>query len=316
MQNDFFRKLGPIALGSRLRYTSDRFTQEAAKIYSLYGLELEPRWFPILYALLLQDNQSVTELAEVIGHSQASVSQIIKEMNRRKFVRISNDPEDRRKTIVTLSPKAHQHLPALQQQVADVKQAVDNLLAQTQHNLWQALNELDYLLEEQSLLERVSQQRKQRERQQVLIVPYTEQYQDAFRCLNEEWITTYFALEEADHIALNNPQSKIIQPGGAILMALYQDEPVGCCALLKVNKTTYELAKMAVSPKAQGKHIGWLLGQAIIEKARELKAQKIYLESNTRLKSAIQLYHKLGFERVKATPSPYQRCNIQMELTL
>lgn len=73
---------------------------------------------------------------------------------------------------------------------------------------------------------------------------------------------------------------------------------------------------MAVSPKAQGKHIGWLLGQAVVEKARELGAQSIYLESNTRLKPAIQLYQKMGFERVKGPTSPYQRCNIQMAIKL
>ena len=78
----------------------------------------------------------------------------------------------------------------------------------------------------------------------------------------------------------------------------------------------FELAKMAVSPKAQGKNIGWLLGQAIIEKAKALGASGIYLESNTILKPAINLYHKLGFQKVAGHPTPYERCNIQMELKL
>ena len=78
----------------------------------------------------------------------------------------------------------------------------------------------------------------------------------------------------------------------------------------------FELVKMGVSPLAQGKGIGFLLGQACIEKARALGAEKIYLESNTRLKPAISLYHKLGFRKVAGPPSPYERCNIQMELKL
>ena len=75
----------------------------------------------------------------------------------------------------------------------------------------------------------------------------------------------------------------------------------------------FELAKMAVSPKAQGKYIGWLLGNAVIEKARSLGARKIYLESNTVLKPAINLYYKLGFQKVIGRSTPYERCNIQME---
>jgi len=78
----------------------------------------------------------------------------------------------------------------------------------------------------------------------------------------------------------------------------------------------YELAKMAVSPKAKGKGIGYLLGKACIAKAKQMGANKLYLESNTILKPAISLYHKLGFKKVTGIPSPYERCNIQMELEI
>ena len=86
--------------------------------------------------------------------------------------------------------------------------------------------------------------------------------------------------------------------------------------MMNMGKGVYELAKMAVSPKAQGKNIGWILGQAIIAKSRSLGAKKLYLESNTKLKPAINLYYKLGFHKVTGYPTPYERCNIQMELDL
>lgn len=85
-----------------------------------------------------------------------------------------------------------------------------------------------------------------------------------------------------------------------------------------MNDPTYdfEMAKMVVSPKAQGKNMGWLLGQAVINAAKERGASKIYLESNTTLKPAINLYYKLSFHKIAGLPSPYKRSNIQMELTL
>jgi GNAT superfamily N-acetyltransferase len=73
---------------------------------------------------------------------------------------------------------------------------------------------------------------------------------------------------------------------------------------------------MAVSPKIQGKSIGWLLGSAVVNAAKELGASKLYLESNTILKPAINLYHKLGFKKIVGRVTPYERCNIQMELDL
>ncbi len=125
-------------------------------------------------------------------------------------------------------------------------------------------------------------------------------------------------MEESDYKALDHPKEYILNKGGAILVALYDDEPVGVCALIKMKDPDYdfELAKMAVSPKAQGKNIGWLLAQAIIEKARSMGGKKLYLESNTILTPAINLYYKLGFKKISGRATPYERCNIQMELDL
>ena len=58
------------------------------------------------------------------------------------------------------------------------------------------------------------------------------------------------------------------------------------------------------------------LGEAIKKTAKELGASKIYLESNTSLAPAINLYYKLGFQKITGRPTPYQRANIQMELNL
>ncbi|MNG87479.1 Acetyltransferase (GNAT) family protein [compost metagenome] len=125
-------------------------------------------------------------------------------------------------------------------------------------------------------------------------------------------------MEEADYKALDNPEDYILAKGGKIFVALYNSEPLGVCALMKMDDPNYdfELAKMAVSPKAQGKNIGWLLGQAAIYSAKDLGASKIYLESNTILKPAINLYYKLGFNKIVGHSTPYKRCNIQMELQL
>jgi len=152
----------------------------------------------------------------------------------------------------------------------------------------------------------------------IEIVNYDPAYKDVFRDLNIEWISTYFKMEASDYKALDNADSYILQNGGHILVALLNKEPVGVCALIKMDDPTYdfELAKMAVAPKAQGKRIGWLIGEAIKDKARLIGARTLYLESNTMLTPAISLYRKLGFTEVFGHNTSYERCNIQMELVL
>jgi hypothetical protein len=64
----------------------------------------------------------------------------------------------------------------------------------------------------------------------VQIVPYEPKYLDAFRKLNQEWITTYFKMEKPDHDALDHPKEYILDHGGFIFVALLGGEPVGVCA--------------------------------------------------------------------------------------
>ena len=152
----------------------------------------------------------------------------------------------------------------------------------------------------------------------VSIIPYSDAYQDAFRQLNEEWIVKYFELEEMDKQALNHPKEYILDKGGYIAVALWKGMAVGVCALIPCPHEGYdfELSKMGVSPKAQGKGIGKLLGEHIIAKAKELGAKKLFLESNRKLGPALSLYKKLGFREMTQIASPYNRSDIQMELNI
>ena len=315
---DFFNKIGKVAVGSRLRILTEKITEDSAQIYRLYDINLQPKWFPVFYVLSGGEEKTITAIAREIGHSHPSVSKIIAEMAKKGLVAEKKDKADGRRNMVSLSKKGMDINTRIQDQYTDVGNAIEAISSQATHDLWKAIGEWEYLLEQQTLLSRVKEEQKKRESSKVRIVDYRPKYKAAFKALNEEWIAAWFKMEEADYKSLDNPDGNIIKKGGHIFVALYNDEPVGVCALVKMNDPDYdyELAKMAVSPKAQGKSIGWLLGQAIIRKAKLLGARNIYLESNTMLKPAIGLYRKLGFKKVSGRPTPYERCNIQMELEL
>ncbi|WP_266203869.1 GNAT family N-acetyltransferase [Pontibacter kalidii] len=150
----------------------------------------------------------------------------------------------------------------------------------------------------------------------IQIVDFNIFYAQAFYDLNHEWISTHFVMEEADNQSLSDPQGYIINKGGHILMALFNGEPVGTCALLNEGEGVFELAKMAVAPKMQGMKIGKMLGEAAIDRARRVGARKVYLVSNRSLLPALNLYQRLGFVEVPMPPSIYERADIKMELEL
>ena len=314
-----FDTIGEMAIGSRLRFLSDRLTAEAENVYKAYDVGLKPKWFPVFYFLSKKNiGESITNIANGIGHSHTSVIKIVREMRAAELVLEEKDPLDGRKTNILLSAKGREISTKIENQYSDVAKAVKKMLERTNHNLWSALQEFEYLLDEQPLMARVMQEKKVREASAVVITEYREEHLEAFQKLNEQWITQYFKMEEADKKALKDPQGYILNHGGHILVATENNKVLGVCALLKMSheKFDYELAKMAVSPDARGKGIGFLLGQALISKAKQLGAKYLYLESNTKLKPALSLYDKLGFKKVSGHKTPYERCNIQMELEI
>lgn len=294
---DFFNKTGKMAVGSRLRMLTEKMTEDARQIYALHNIDMQPKWFPVFYVLSEGEEKTITAIAKEIGHTHPSVSKIVREMSKKGLVAEKKDKTDGRCNVVSLTKKGIDITRAIQNQYTDVNNAIEAISAQATHDLWKAIEEWEYLLEQESLLSRVKRAGKQREAGSVKIVDYEPEYKAAFKALNVEWISKWFTLEPTDLKSLDNPDGYIIKKGGFIFVALYNNEPVGVCALIKMDDPDYdyEMAKMAVSPNVQGKGIGMLLGQAIINKARELGARNVYLESNTLLKPAISLYHKLGF---------------------
>jgi len=132
--------------------------------------------------------------------------------------------------------------------------------------------------------------------------------------LNEEWISSYFSIEEADRKLAANPYT-IIENNGYIFSLVEENEVVGVCALFNESNGVFELARMAVSPAHQGKGLGKALIETCISKAKEIQAKYVYLVSNTKLISAIELYKKYGFVTIKTGQHPvYSRANIVMEL--
>lgn len=315
---DFFERAGRMAIGSRLRLLTDAITQNAVRIYDMYGVKIRPKWFPVVFSLTGSAPKTITAIAKEIGHTHPSVSNIVKEMKRLGLLEEFPDKTDKRRNAVALSAKGLRLSRKLEIQCRDVETAVENISRETHHDLWQAIEEWEYALARQSLYARVKEIRYERERQAIEIVPYAPEYRSVFRELNEKWITSHWEMEANDYKVLDHPEEYILAQGGYIFVALYERKPVGVCALMKMNhpKYNYELAKYAVSPQVQGLGIGTLLGKTAIAKAEESGAAAVFLESNRLLKPAIHLYRKLGFHEI-ADPRPmYARGDIQMELIL
>ena len=151
---------------------------------------------------------------------------------------------------------------------------------------------------------------------EVELILYEDRYDDDFKRLNVEWLDKYDLMEEYDLKVLNDPRGQVLDSGGVIYLAKMGDEIVGSAGLMKEHEGVYELVKMAVTEKWQGKGISKLLLEACLDFAREHRFTLITLYSNSQLQRAIKMYEKYGFRHVKLENSPLLTADVRMELTL
>ena len=146
----------------------------------------------------------------------------------------------------------------------------------------------------------------------IEIIPFENQYAGDFKRLNLEWLEKYFEIEPVDAEVLSQPHL-IVEQGGALLLAKCGHEIIGTCAVIHEGDGHFEISKTSVTAAFQGQGIGRRLLEAALDAFKDLGGKELYLETNSVLTRAIELYESAGFVHAqRPTPSPYARANVYM----
>ncbi|HEV8084146.1 MAG TPA: GNAT family N-acetyltransferase [Chitinophagaceae bacterium] len=150
----------------------------------------------------------------------------------------------------------------------------------------------------------------------AVIINYEDKYIGDFQRLNLEWLEKFNLVESHDLEILHHPRENVIDRGGFLFMLVEEGAVIGTAGIFKMNDQEYELIKMAVAPEHRGRKFGDMLLKKCITKAKEVRASKIILFSNSNLQTAIRLYEKFGFKHVEVIDAPFETADIKMELYL
>ena len=136
----------------------------------------------------------------------------------------------------------------------------------------------------------------------------------AFAELNIAWIKDLHHVEASDQKMYDHPEI-YAENGNSIFTVILEEEVAGVAALKQDEDGAWELTKMAVDPKFQGRGIGQVLMGHVENYARtDLGLSHIYLISNTINAAAIRLYKRCGWVVTHEGPHPrYARADIAME---
>lgn len=319
---DFIKELGYLAVASRMKRLTDQFMRGGSQAYKSLGIDFEPRWFTVFYLLFTQDAPlSISEIAKSLKISHPAVIQTTQMLIKKGLIRSFPDRKDRRIRRLAITEKGKDLVNFLIPVWNDFETATSELFEKAGVDMLDIIRRIEARLDEEDVGSRIISRIKQRQYNAVEILDYAPEYKEYFQKLNYEWLDKYFQVEELDKRILLNPELEIIQHGGFVLFARLGDKIVGTSAVLKKDEKTYEIAKMAVTGKAQGMQVGRKLTREAIARAKEKGAKKIVLKTDNRLRAAVNLYRTLGFKiaQTETTASgeyERERFGIQMKLDL
>jgi DNA-binding MarR family transcriptional regulator/GNAT superfamily N-acetyltransferase len=304
-------------LPDRIKRLGQNLTNDISFVYKKMNIDFEPKWFSICQYLNSSGSAPINEISSALGMSHPAIVQLVNELEDKKLVETIRDEADKRKRMVSLSGNGREIFNSVMPLHNDIEETIKDLGKAAGYDIVHFIDSLEQTFKTESLYKQIIDKSKKKLLDSVEILRYSTGYGEIFLQLNYEWLNKYFKVEEEDKKILSNPENEIIKKGGEIFFARIDNEIVGTCAAIKLDKETYELAKMAVTEKAQGKQAGKKLAFAVIGFAYSKGAKSVILETSGILKSAIRLYESIGFKYIPGTfNSKYSRTTIRMKLEL
>jgi GNAT superfamily N-acetyltransferase len=116
---------------------------------------------------------------------------------------------------------------------------------------------------------------------------------------NAGLVSSYFDEAEWQAELDTLPGTYAATEGGALLLAREQGAALGCVALRQLGDESCEMKRMYVDDAGRGRGVGRVLGEAVVQRGRDLGYSDMYLDTSVEQHEAIGLYRSLGFEEVE-----------------
>lgn len=153
---NLINETGILALSTRLQRLSEQIRKDGALLYKTFGIDFEPKWFPVIFTLYHKEMLSVVEIANEIGYTHPSTISLLRELEKQKLIRSKKDKTDERKRLIMLTTKG-QELILQMKPVWELMTTILTEIAANQNNLLKAIEEAEEKLANQSFLQRALQ---------------------------------------------------------------------------------------------------------------------------------------------------------------
>ena len=146
------------------------------------------------------------------------------------------------------------------------------------------------------------------------IIEYQEKYKDYFIQFNTDWIIDNFGFLEEEDKATFQQIEESLEKGAMIYFAVEAENVLATCMAKPLDENgTWELCKLGSNKHLPHKGAGSAVFETAMNWALSHNAKKLFIISNSSLKTALHIYEKYGFHEVKLDDYEYVRGDIAFE---
>ena len=152
---DFIKSLGTPFLAHLLRRLYDDFVKNIERWYEEMGVRAPPRTHSTMILLDREGPLGVTEVAARLRQSHPLVLNWVRQLKQLGFVDTCSDPEDGRRTILSLTEAGRLELERNLEADRVVGKAYENLMREAEAPVFDALWRIEEACRRESFLERL-----------------------------------------------------------------------------------------------------------------------------------------------------------------
>ena len=159
---NFYRDIGFLVFGSRLRRLSEQFLNDVNRIYRHHKIEFDASWFPVFYLLAQKEEVSIKNISDALSTSHSAASQMVASLQQKGLIKSAVSKKDARHKVITLTAKGEKLLQKIKPVWNALQKAMEELAMEDAKSkkILEALSATEQSLEKKSLYERIEQHLK------------------------------------------------------------------------------------------------------------------------------------------------------------
>jgi len=159
---NFYKQLGFLVFGSRLKRLGDTFIGDVNRIYKNHRIPFDASWFPIFYILSQKKEVSIKEISEDLNVSHSAISQLVGSLQQKGLIKSVISKKDGRHRAITFTAKGKKLLEQIRPVWNALEKAMEKLISENTQSkkILGALTALEKNIRKETVFERVEENLK------------------------------------------------------------------------------------------------------------------------------------------------------------